>query len=1097
MGLSPGTPLHEINLNAVDWPCYCAVLGQILSVLAHAHARGVIHHDLKPGNVLVFREAAGDETTVRVQVIDFGIAGSISGHSSGQSYGPTELIGTASYLAPEAVRGFQLYRLSPSLDLYAVGVMAYELAHGARPFEGDSAREILRLHQVAEPPQRPYRRGFDGPDALDAFIRRMLAKRPRGRYHTASEALAALRRMAPPGAVEGRIDSPGLPGPRFAHEVAPGGPRANDAGALSPSVLMDLGGAADHFKLMNVRPPPFAGRDDEQTLIWEDLTTCIGDGRPRALLIQGAPGVGRRRLARHLGERVAEEGWALVAPVPFSLSGSDSVEGWRMALLSLLGFVGATRDALEPELRHELTWLGLAGRLDPAAVLDMLFPAQARRASGDAEHPENFDWVGTYVEVLSALARHHPLMIVLEDVGETDDEQGIEVLEALLRVGDCPLLVVLTADVPTDAGKGARDGGGSYRWAALERLDRFRRVSLEGLSPLATSRLLEGLLPLDPALRRAVVEAAGGLPLYAVELLRAWSREGALERAVKGFVLSGQRRLPGSLADLWNARLTTVAERFEHGVALVDLFVRAAVLGQPFTYATLREMVHCEGRDDLAGRVGEAWSTWHAEGLWQQIAPGKALCSHSSLENAALGRVGEALVRSLHRFGARARLRAPSSAQRTEVLAVARHYARAGLPSEAFPFYVRAAREAYRSGRPVAAIAHCAQATRMMTASGADVLDRRWAVLYKLMADSFLRLSRFDEAEQIARRLEQSAAHWDDDLHRATALRLLSVIARKRGQVDEAEPLILEAKRLFQELGVKLELGRTELELGRIWEDRRSSEELRRCYRSARRHFADVGDDGGVALSLLREALVLKDLGQVDVAIALLERAQEFFRKRGDRHGIAAVLRHRGRCELAAERPREALEKLDEARGAYRSIGDRAGIAQVALNTGKALHALGQPKQAEQAYHAALEEASAQALRRDTLFAQLYLAELKVETAPSMRCYESLAEVVDAVTRLGGARVEAVACTLQARCAAELGMWPTCDQLVCRAATLLYRHRLADVDTAHHLERIGRLAEQADERAISHTALKAGRGIWERLGRREHVARLRLLLDAL
>ncbi|MCA9563605.1 MAG: serine/threonine protein kinase, partial [Myxococcales bacterium] len=195
MGLSPGTPLNEVPIRAITWPCVCAVLAQILSVLSHAHARGVFHHDLKPSNVLIYK---GRDDIVRIQVIDFGISSVMDRRVVVQSGGPKTLIGTASYMAPEAIRAFHLFRFHPGVDLYALGIMAFELSNGERPFRAENTRELLRKHQIAELPPLALRKGFNAPPEFESFVRRLLDKSPRRRFSSAAEALLALRQFAPP-----------------------------------------------------------------------------------------------------------------------------------------------------------------------------------------------------------------------------------------------------------------------------------------------------------------------------------------------------------------------------------------------------------------------------------------------------------------------------------------------------------------------------------------------------------------------------------------------------------------------------------------------------------------------------------------------------------------------------------------------------------------------------------------------------------------------------------------------------------------------------------------------------------------------------------
>jgi predicted Ser/Thr protein kinase len=152
----------------------------IAAALASAHARGLVHRDVKPGNVMV--TPTGD-----VKVVDFGIARATDGAPVTQTAG---LAGTPMYLAPEQVQGD-----SPDVrsDLYALGVCLYELLTGVPPFTADNAVALAYLH-VHEEPQPPRQLRPDLPPALEAVVLKAMAKDPDARYQTAAAMRADLER---------------------------------------------------------------------------------------------------------------------------------------------------------------------------------------------------------------------------------------------------------------------------------------------------------------------------------------------------------------------------------------------------------------------------------------------------------------------------------------------------------------------------------------------------------------------------------------------------------------------------------------------------------------------------------------------------------------------------------------------------------------------------------------------------------------------------------------------------------------------------------------------------------------------------------------
>src|SRR4051812_24874932 len=155
------------------------VAEQVCAALAAAHRAGVVHRDIKPGNVIV----RGDGT---VKVTDFGIARA-RGQASLTDTGM--VMGTAAYIAPEQARG---EATTPSSDLYSVGILLFQMLTGSVPFEGDTPVAIAMRH-LDEPVPLPSSRVADLPADLDEVVVRATAKSPADRYPDADAMAAALR----------------------------------------------------------------------------------------------------------------------------------------------------------------------------------------------------------------------------------------------------------------------------------------------------------------------------------------------------------------------------------------------------------------------------------------------------------------------------------------------------------------------------------------------------------------------------------------------------------------------------------------------------------------------------------------------------------------------------------------------------------------------------------------------------------------------------------------------------------------------------------------------------------------------------------------
>lgn len=212
-----------------------ALVAQAADALHAAHDKGIVHRDVKPGNLLVRPNGT-------LVLTDFGIARSAM---VGQLTAAGSVLGTASYISPEQASGAVA---TPASDVYALGVVAYQCLSGRRPFEGDNPLEIAMKHVREMPRALP----SDTPPVVRSIVERALAKDPTARWQTAA-AMAAVSRQAattlagqpprPPGT--GQPHPQG--GPHNPQNRPPAAPRPTSAAPVSPVGPMSPGPMA---------PPP-------------------------------------------------------------------------------------------------------------------------------------------------------------------------------------------------------------------------------------------------------------------------------------------------------------------------------------------------------------------------------------------------------------------------------------------------------------------------------------------------------------------------------------------------------------------------------------------------------------------------------------------------------------------------------------------------------------------------------------------------------------------------------------------------------------------------------------------------------------------------
>ena len=164
------------------------ILRDVVDALTEAHSRGVVHRDIKPENVLLRGRHA--------LVADFGVAKAVSEATGRQKLTTAGVaLGTPAYMAPEQATADP--NLDHRVDIYAVGVMAYEMLSGQTPFQGSTAQQVLAAHMTEAPTPVTQHRDAVPPD-LASLVMRCLEKRPADRWQTTEDLLHPLEALATP-----------------------------------------------------------------------------------------------------------------------------------------------------------------------------------------------------------------------------------------------------------------------------------------------------------------------------------------------------------------------------------------------------------------------------------------------------------------------------------------------------------------------------------------------------------------------------------------------------------------------------------------------------------------------------------------------------------------------------------------------------------------------------------------------------------------------------------------------------------------------------------------------------------------------------------
>ena len=184
-----GRTLHQVIKSGPQDPFWTAhILVQVLAALEEAHAMGMVHRDIKPGNVMVVEDAQGRQ---RARLLDFGIAKVVAGGGADENSLETKeglVLGTPRFMSPEQARGSG--EIDARSDLYSLAVLGYAILAGKNPFERNSVIETIMAHVQTPPP--PLDPALGVPAGLEAVLRKALEKDPGARYQTAREMASAI-----------------------------------------------------------------------------------------------------------------------------------------------------------------------------------------------------------------------------------------------------------------------------------------------------------------------------------------------------------------------------------------------------------------------------------------------------------------------------------------------------------------------------------------------------------------------------------------------------------------------------------------------------------------------------------------------------------------------------------------------------------------------------------------------------------------------------------------------------------------------------------------------------------------------------------------
>jgi predicted ATPase len=1002
MELMLGGTLRElIARGPLPWRTAVTVARQIACALGHAHAHGVVHRDVKPGNVMF-------DTEGNTKLTDFGLA-HLSEASAMTRTGT--VMGTVFYLSPEQAVGRPIDARS---DLYALGAVLFEMVTGQPPFPGPTAVSIIYKHLNEQPP-RLHHADAALPPALDATVQRLLEKDPDRRFQSAEELVSALDRL-----LRGEVD---------ASAAVPLDASSEDA---DPGAL------------------PLVGRDAERTSLIEALDQAVS-GAGRTVIVAGEAGMGKTRLAHELADEAAGRN-ALVlaggclygdAPNPYApfvemvRAFADRRAVWADAEASVARTLNDVRDIL--------------GAIDPGGMRE---PSSERARWLQSTSPQDaqrqaFELIDRFFHQIS---RHRPLVLVLDDL-QWASPTTLQLFHYVARgVRGARILLVGTYR-PEDILPGASGGRHPLR-EVLQRMGRehlYDEITLSALSAEAVGALAAAMMNVpapDDEFCRLLHRESQGNPFFLLETLQLLREQGVLERVEDHWELAAALDdidIPGSILDAVMRRVEQADDDREllDWAAIVgydsaggrggeggdaappqrriDAALLAAVVGRP-RLEVMRRLFTLEQRHGLVTSDAMGFRFANAkirEVLYDQMPEGLRRESHLL--------AGEALEELVWGQGDAAVSAAAAAAAPDRIYDLAHHFVRARHAAKGYRYARSAAERAaahyalaeaigylddalsfvdslpktpelaaelleldHRRGRllatvgrldeAVASLESALEASRRLAQrrSEAEILldlasvhgrSGAWERAVTLADESLRVAQELGDAEGRASALLSTAffaferGDWDGAVHRLrTALTVaqeanldllrarilgnMAILYNARGDRERAVELYQGSIDTFERLEQPLDVGRGLSNMGFSYHGLQAYDKAEACYRRALELFEQVGDVREQGLVYLHRAETALARDALDQARTHCRRAMRRFARLGFELGMAdvdriyaGIARREGRWAVAERYLREALAVYDD-------YGDQLNLAETHEELARLLEEGGQAQKA-------------------------------------------------------------------------------------------------------------------------------------------------------
>ncbi len=1041
-----------------------SIADQICSALSAAHARGIIHRDLKPSNILITKNDDGQEV---IKLVDFGLAATQDGELSlkdapGGLEGVSEaagrgILGTPRYMAPEI---FRRKPVDPRVDLYALGIILYEILSGKAPYPGKDPKVIMRGHLREPIPQLVARQGISIPPELEFIVYKLLDKDPDERYQTAAEVREAFMSI-----IGDYSYVPWAMGPSLGDMTQTGflgnrsrpGFLSSVGGQTVPPAAMMQGNSSQ----VGTGTAPLVGREKERRMIEKKIGEVTFQEAGGMLFVEGETGIGKSRLADWIKVRVLESGIMRSVSGYFSEQRSG-FDGIRMVLDELLGTNELTYGDVEYAIRSKLkSWE--FSQIEIETCVELMSPGgdvalfDAQGDAGDDDLLSRRERVFAVIEqILRRIASTRPLLLIFEDIHNANGTtfSFLEHLAVGLHLSPAQILIFST--LRTEALSSNDEIADS-----LKRLTKFgtevTRIPLDELNEQDSITLVRRLIPVSEMLAQKLAIQSGGNAMHLVQIIRYLQQTEKLAYHDGVWELRAgvdlQTEVPEELRDLLGQRLDQVLRTYHDETTVRAVILRCAILGREFDYRLVRAFLET---DPTIQNLDEVLEFLVKHSIFREIGQSsedKLRFHHAVMRDVLLTEnASNRSVRNLHRQAAELKYAFYGERASSHALEIADHYRHAKDSQGVYRFTVKGARTALASSnlpeaiklyRAAKVIADRDHNTFPMEVSGGlaetSVVLRSSEVALEV-ALLELRLGEYHGARSHFRVLLRDPSQFVS----AWARWGLGALALEQGELEEAIGWFEATERD----GIKLEdsgkivtsslLGRGRIEFlqGKLGAssttlksalDRAQQLHISGLESEILRVLADVtwimgkddqsdiyrrratilaetsNDPEALAFSTFQAALYHRRNGNVVRAIELLKSAMGMFEDLGKRHLLAHCLVENGKLRLGQGNVKEAANTLREALRLYEGFDDRRGITSCKTVLAELAFSIGKKREAKRFIDDALEGYLTMGDRRGQAYCKLLMGEVALSIGkPRSEVFVNLVKEFEQIEDLRG-----------------------------------------------------------------------------------------------